>query len=89
MHSDNRVTKKAKGVKKNVLSNQITFEDYKRCIDEQCTITKNQLTFRSHLHNMYTVSNFKRVLDPFDDKRYIIPETNNTLAWGHHKIPKD
>ena len=24
-----------------------------------------------------------------DDKRYILENRINTLAWGHHKIPQD
>lgn len=83
-----KIIKKAKGVKKSVLDKKISFKDYKRCIDESCTLEKNQSSFRSHLHKMYTVSNSKKVLDPFDDKRYIIPNTNETLAWGHYKIKK-
>lgn len=86
MHEKSKVIKRAKGVKKNILKNQISFEDYKRCIYEHCTLTRRQLTIRSHLHNVYTISNTKKVLDPFDDKRYIIPDSNKTLAWGHHDI---
>lgn len=35
---------------------------------------------------MYTVKNKKRVLDASDDKRYIIQNSNDNLAWGHYKI---
>ncbi|XP_031633745.1 uncharacterized protein LOC116347323 [Contarinia nasturtii] len=46
------------------------------------------------LHNDYpfcaehasVVTNTKKVLDPFDDKRFIIPNSTKTLAWGHYKI---
>lgn len=82
----NKISKKGKGVKRNVLNNQISFDDYKRCINEKCNLVKNQTMIRSFLHTVYTVKNVKKVLDPFDDKRFIIPNTHNTLAWGHYKI---
>lgn len=81
-----KVIKKAKGVKKNVINKKISFNDYKCCIATKLNLIRTQKTFRSHLHKLYTVSNKKNALDPNDDKRYIIPGTNETLAWGHYKI---
>lgn len=81
-----KLTKKGKGVKKNVLKKQISFEDFKKCISDHCTLIRSQSSIKSSLHNVYTITNEKKVLDPFDDKRYIIPNSYNTLAWGHYKI---
>lgn len=79
--------KKAKGVKKCVLKNRIKFEDYIKCISEQCEVIQTQNTIRSILHKVYTIQTTKIALSPFDDKRYIIkPNGVDTLAWGHHKI---
>ncbi|XP_055308704.1 uncharacterized protein LOC129572714 [Sitodiplosis mosellana] len=36
--------------------------------------------------HMNVVKNEKKVLDPGDEKRFIVPNTYNTLAWGHYKI---
>ena len=36
---------------------------------------------------VYTETINKVALSPFDDKRYILEDKINTLAWGHHKIP--
>lgn len=83
---NNKVQKRGKGVKKNILHKQLTFRDYKRCLVEQCNLIKNQTTIKSSLHSVYTITNPKKVLDPFDDKRFIIPNTFNTLAWGHYMI---
>lgn len=79
--------KKAKGVKKNVLKNKVTFDDYYNCIKNNCIEVRKQLSIRSKDHNIYTISTEKIALNPFDDKRYIIkPDGIDTLAWGHYKI---
>lgn len=84
----NEIVKKAKGIKRNVLENKITFKDFKHCVEKNFILIKRQTTIRSHLHNIYTISNLKKALDPFDDKRYLIPNSCETLAWGHYKIKK-
>lgn len=81
-----RVTKRAKGVKNNVLKNKISFDDYKKCILTNCSLNRTQMTFRSVYHNVCTLSTDKKALDPNDDKRFIVPNSNATLAWGHYKI---
>lgn len=73
--------KKAKGVKKYVLKKEINFKDYYDCLKNQETIAKDQNTFRSKLHKMYTITQNKIALSPFDDKRYIEPNFIDTLAW--------
>lgn len=85
--SYNDKMKKAKGVKKCVLRRKITFDDYVKCIEDNCTITAKQNTIRSIMHNVYSIQQQKIALSPFDDKRYIIkPGGTDTLAWGHYSI---
>lgn len=90
MHSeiekDAAIVKKHKGIKKCVLNNKISFENYKECLEQSCSMERKQMTFRSLYHNVYTLSTVKKVLDPHDDKRFIIPNSHETLAWGHHLI---
>lgn len=79
--------KKAKGIKKNVLRDKVSFEDYLKCVKENCIEIRKQYTIRSKSHDVYTISTTKIALNPFDDKRYIItPDCIDTLAWGHYKI---
>ncbi|XP_018400325.1 PREDICTED: uncharacterized protein LOC108777842 [Cyphomyrmex costatus] len=78
-------TKKAKGVKSNIVARSITFEDYTRCLNDTIEMTRKQSCIRSKLHEVYTISKTKIALSPHDDKRYIIPDSTNTLPWGHYR----
>lgn len=77
--------KKAKGVKKYVVKREICFEDYVNCLENGCVITRNQNSFRSKLHKMYTIKQTKVALSPHDNKRVILENNINTLAYGHFK----
>lgn len=82
--------KKGEGVKKNVLKNKISFDDYYNCIKENCIELRKQYSIRSKNHIVYTISMQKIALNPFDDKRYIIkPDGVDTLAWGHHRLDSE
>lgn len=80
------VWKRAKGVKKCILKRQIDYDDYYKCLfDEKC-VTVKQNTIKSVKHRLYSVSCMKKALDPFDDKRFILDDKINTLAWGHCEL---
>lgn len=81
--------KKSKGVKKSIVSEKIEFEDYVKCIRNNCNFIASQNTIRSIKHNVYTIQQKKVALNPSDDKRYLIkPNGTDTLAWGHYLIDK-
>jgi len=82
-----RSTKKVKGVKSNVVAKSISFDDYMRCLFDETEMTRKQSCIRSKLHEVYTISETKIALSPYDDKRYILPDSTDTLPWGHYKIP--
>ncbi|EZA48473.1 hypothetical protein X777_13782 [Ooceraea biroi] len=48
-------TKKAKGVKSNVVTRTITFDDYMQCLREKIEMTRDQSRITSQLHKVYTV----------------------------------
>ena len=80
-------TKKSKGVKSSVVARTISFDDYLQCLREEIEMKRRQSCIRSTLHDVYTVSEAKIALSPYDDKRYVVPNTTDTLPWGHYKIP--
>jgi len=42
--------------------------------------------FRTKMHDIYTVEQNKKALSAHDDKRHILENGINTLAWGYHQI---
>jgi len=79
-------TKKVKGIKSNVVAKSITFDDYTRCLFDEIEITRKQSCIKSKLHEVYTISETKIALSPYDDKQYIMSDSIDTLPWGHYKI---
>ena len=64
--------KKAKGVKKCVVKNNITHDNYKECLLESINF----------MHTMKTT----RTLSSYDDKRFILENNIDTLSHGHYRI---
>ena len=89
--TDTYESKKAKGVKRSVVKNELQFSDYSRSLlggvrrDIQQKVNFN--TIRSYKHELYSISQNKIGLCSFDDKRYLIDNVN-TYAHGHHRIIK-
>ena len=85
---DGKENKRCKGVKKQVVKESITHEDYKTCLLTGKEILRKQNILRSYDHEVYTEEVNKVALSAEDDKRYILSDGMDTLAWGHHKINK-
>ena len=49
-------TRKAKGVKKNVIKKSLSFEDYKKCLFTEDEIMKEMNIIRSQNHNIYSMT---------------------------------
>ena len=61
--------KKAKGTKKCVIKNNITFNDYYNVLFNGNNVIKSQFSFRSRCHGVYTETINKIALSSNDDKR--------------------
>ncbi|KYN41638.1 hypothetical protein ALC56_03939, partial [Trachymyrmex septentrionalis] len=61
----------------------ITFDDYTRCLNEEIEMTLRQSCIRSKLHEIYTISESKIALNPYDDKRYVVSDSTETFPWGY------
>ena len=80
-------SKRCKGVKKSVVRSSITHEDYKTCLLTGKEQLRKMNVIRSYSHNVFTEEINKVALSADDDKRYILEDGQNTLSWGHYKIP--
>ena len=83
---EHKCEKKAKGIKKNVINASISAQDYRDVVENSETKFRKMNIFKSILHEMYTQLKNKVALCPKDDKRYVIPGSYRTLAWGHKHI---
>ena len=78
--------KKCKGVKKSVVKQSITHEDYKKCLFTGKEQLQKMNVIRSNRHEVYTEEVNKITLCPSDDKRHILEDGVHTLALGHYRI---
>ncbi|EFA09106.1 hypothetical protein TcasGA2_TC015228 [Tribolium castaneum] len=85
---EGELSKKAKGIKHNVITSELHKIDYQNAVTVPNTeIIKEMNIFRSKLHNIYTELKKKIALSFKDDKRYILNNSEGrTLSWGHKNI---
>ena len=77
-----------KGISKSVNKVVLRHEMYKECL-MNVELRKDKVSrIRSELHQIYTCSFSKISLSPLDDKRYVLDDKINTLAYGYYAIPK-
>ena len=79
--------KKAKGVKKNVVKNEIRHRDYLDVLFNKKTLYHRMNTIRSESHQINSYHLNKVSLSPYDDKRYLLDDGINSLSYGHYLIP--
>ena len=77
--------KTAKGIKKNVIKNNIKHEDYRKVLFNNEQIYHTMKTIRSQNHQLGSFEINKISLSCFDDKGYILNSGINSYAYGHYK----
>ena len=78
--------KTAKGIKKNVIKNNITHENYRDTLFNNKQMHHKMKTIRSENHQLGSYEINKVSLSCFDDKRYIHDDGITSYAYGHFKI---
>ena len=84
--SDEKGGKTAKGIKKNVIKNNIKHEDYKNVLPNNEQMHHKMKTIRSQTHQLGSYEINKVSLSCFDDKRYIHDNGTSSYAYGHYRI---
>ena len=74
------LTKKCKGVKKNVVKKNINFEDYVQCLFSGEKQMRSMKIIRSENHNIYSKEVNKIALSNEDDKRTVLEDKVHTLV---------
>lgn len=80
---------RAKGIRKHVVDNHMTFEDHRKClfgeiVDE--TYKQFNVSIRSFNHKLTIIQSNKITYNSYDDKRVILNDKINTLAHGHYRL---
>jgi hypothetical protein len=79
--------KKAKGIKKFVVKNDIRFDDYVHCmIRGEIKRDVTQRLIQSKKHQLYSIEQKRIGLNPIDMKRWVCDDGITTLPFGHYKI---
>ena len=83
---DEKGGKTARGIKKNVIKNNIKHEDYKNTPINNEQIHHKMKTTRSQRHQRGSYEIYKVSLSCFDDKCHIHDNGMSSYAYGHYKI---
>ena len=75
-----------KGITKCVFNKKIHTDNYKYVLDNNVVIRKDMNLIKSKLHKVHTETMNKIALSAFDNKKYILDDGINSLAFGHSKI---
>ena len=84
--SDEKGGKTAKGIKKNVIEDNIKHEDYKNVLLNNEQLHHKMKTIRSQKHQLGSFEINRVSLSCFDDKHYILDDGINSYAYGHHRV---
>jgi len=93
IEGDDHDHKRAKGIKKNVIENHITHENYRKTLfgtskdDLIQNFSFNIIKSKNHVINSISVN--KIGLSCMDNKRYVMNDNINTYAIGHYKTKTD
>ena len=78
--------KTAKGIAYYVTRKHLTHQMYKDTLFNTTMTLSSMNTIRSINHQLQTQTITKISLCPFDNKRYVLDDGINTLAFGHYRI---
>ena len=80
-------TKIAKGIKKSVARTGLNFLHYKECLFHRVAAPKLYVpALASSVHSIYMIDRSKVTLSAYDDKRFVLGDAVQTLAYGHYQI---
>ena len=78
--------KVAKGVAKHITKREIRHEFYKQCLFNQGQEIVSMRQLRSYNHNIFSINLNKVGLSPFNNKRYILNNGFDSIAYRHYTI---
>jgi hypothetical protein len=86
--SDAQDKSTAKGIKTSYVKKYLKHEDYYNCLLNQSKTSASFYSIRAQNHKIQTVHIKKDGLNPYDDKRYLLENSTDTLSYGHYRLRK-
>ena len=83
---DNKEKSTAKGVKRSHAQKYVKHDQYKKCLEQELQTEETFHILQSKNHEIKTARVTKIALSCYDDKRYLLSNSNDTLAYGHFRI---
>ena len=77
---DDEEQKKAKGVPKHIVKNEINFNMYKKTLEEHCNERVNFNSIRSYQHQFYSITCNKIGLSDYENTIYY---SSNQVSYPH------
>ena len=74
---------RCKGTKKCVVSEGLTFDDYKTCLFDSKAVYREHMLFENKKHDVYTINKHKIALNRDDGKKLVQADGITTLARGY------
>ena len=84
--NDDNENKTAKGIKRNVIKNDLNHRNYKETLFNNQQVHHKMKTIRSDKHQLNSYEINKVSLSAYDDKRFLHNNGINSYAYGHYKI---
>ena len=80
----------AKGINRSVKDDILTHQDYKTSLFEKQQFTNKMVRIQHEKHELYTMEQEKKSLNPFNDKKWITRQDDEFISYsyGHYKIKK-
>lgn len=78
--------KKAKGVKNLYVKKRVRFEHYRLSLRLEKTFIASYNVIRSFNHKLFSLTETKKSISPYDDKRVILDDGIRTLPYGHYSL---
>lgn len=86
MKDNQKGGKTAKGIKKNIIKNNIKHQDYKEALIGNKQMHHTMKTIKSQNHELGSYEINKVSLSCFDNKGYILSNGITSYAYGHYAI---
>lgn len=82
LNSEIEEKKVQKGLKSSSIRHHLSYADYKDALFNHKNLAKPSFSIQSLNHELFTLYQRKRIVNPFDSKRYLLNCNVHTISYG-------